>query len=151
MAQRKPDAERSKRRGSENRQRQKIVAVRFTPAERAALAAASECTAKGASTLLREAFLVMVSDGAYPPSAAQVRTWLRDHGWTAEPAGAAGAIWHTDLLNDGVAVPHDDGDDRFTWGAIQRIARSELRAVGDVALEMMAISEGGSDAPQAQA
>ena len=99
MAQRKPDAERSKRRGSEKRQRQKIVAVRFTPAERAALAAASECTAKGASTLLREAFLVMVSDGAYPPSAAQVRAWLRGHGWTAEPAGAAGAIWHTEACS----------------------------------------------------
>ena len=141
MAQRKPDAERSKRRGSENRQRQMLVAVRFTPAERAALAAASKCTAKGASTLLREAFLVMVSDGAYPPSAAQVRAWLRGNGWTPEPAGRAGAIWCGGVSKEGVAVPHGDGDVWFTWGAVQRIASGELRGVADVALEMMAISE----------
>ena len=145
MAQRKPDAERSKRRGSENRQRQMLVAVRFTPAERAALAAASKGTRKGAATLLREAFLVMVSDGAYPPSAAQVRAWLRGHGWTPEPPGAAGAIWHGGMTKDGVAVPHDDSDEWFTWGAVQRIANGELRGMADVALEMMAISEGERD------
>jgi hypothetical protein len=117
------------------------VAVRLTAAERGAITEASRRTGQGAATLLREAFLVTVSEGAYPPSAAQVRAWLRGHGWTAEPAGPGGAIWHGGTSKDGVAVPHEDGDDSFTWGAVKRIARSELRAVADVALEMMAISE----------
>jgi hypothetical protein len=148
MTQRKPDAERSKRRGSENRQRSTSVAVRLTAAERGALTEASKRTGQGAATLLREAFLATVSEGAFPPSAAQVRAWLTGHGWTSEPVGPSGAIWHGGTSKDGVAVPHADGDEWFTWGAVTRIARSELRAVADVALEMMAISpdgKGGSD------
>jgi hypothetical protein len=142
MSERKPPAERSKRRGSENRQRSKSVAVRLTAAERAALAEASRHSGKGAATLLREAFLLTVADGAFPPSAAQVRAWLRDHDWTAAPDGRAGAIWRGGVSGHGVAVPHGDGDEWFTWGAVRRIAESELRGVADVALEMMAISKG---------
>ena len=45
------------RRGSENRQRQKLVGVRMTPAEHAALVAAAKRERKSEASVLRDAFL----------------------------------------------------------------------------------------------
>lgn len=53
----------SGRKRSENRRRTELVAVRFTPAERAILAEAAARTGKGESTLLREAFLATAGEG----------------------------------------------------------------------------------------
>lgn len=66
MTQRKPVPERSKRRGSENRQRQKLVAVRFSPAEYAVLQAAAAALKKPQARLLREAFLASVKVEVLP-------------------------------------------------------------------------------------
>jgi hypothetical protein len=57
VSQRKDPADRHPRRGSENRQRQKIVAVRFNLDEYSALVLAAAREEKGMGTLLREAFL----------------------------------------------------------------------------------------------
>jgi hypothetical protein len=62
MAQRKPDAERSKRRGSENRQRQNFVGVRFNRDEYGLLELTAASTGKPMARLLRDAFLASVSE-----------------------------------------------------------------------------------------
>jgi len=59
MSQRKPDGEHTGgRRKSENRKRQRIVAVRFSDAEYETLAAAMTSSGLSAGRVLRETFLV---------------------------------------------------------------------------------------------
>jgi hypothetical protein len=60
MTQRKPDSERSKRRGSENRQRQNFVGVRFNRDEYGLLELTAAATGKPMARLLRDAFLASV-------------------------------------------------------------------------------------------
>ena len=58
MAQRKPDGERSRRSGTENRQRTRQVSVRLTEAEYAELSAVAARAGKPEARVLREAFLL---------------------------------------------------------------------------------------------
>lgn len=139
MTQRKPV--RHPRRGSEKRRRPCQVAVRLTEAEDAALAELGRRTGTSKPDLLRESFLSALDDGACPPSAAQVRMWIRAHGWTEEPPGPGGSIWHKDAARVGVIVPRAESDERATWGAVERIAKAERMTAGDLAVEMLAISE----------
>jgi hypothetical protein len=59
VTQRKPAADRSKRRGSGTRLRQRQVSVRLTAAEGALLDAEAERSGLSAPSVLREAFLEM--------------------------------------------------------------------------------------------
>lgn len=122
------------------------VPVSLTPAEHAALAAYARRTGRDEPDVLRGAFLMALADGAYVPTASQIRAWLRDRGWVTDHPGPAGALWRQsgthDPVRDGVGVPHGPGDWRANWGAVERIAQREMRNVADVAMEMLAISEG---------
>lgn len=139
MSQRK--AERHPRRGTETRQRVKQVTVRLTLAEHAALAVAARLAMTSEPEMLRGLFLTALASGAYVPSAAQVHSWLRSHGWTSKRPGSAGSIWYHGDLATAVAVPGDDGLLSLIWGAVDRIARREDRPVADVVTEMLTISE----------
>ena len=135
MTQLKPPEQRSKRRGSENRQRQAGIMVRLTPAEMALVKAESARSGKPAAALLRAAFLASLGTGP-PPSGDQIRVYLRAHGWTQEAPGPAGSLWHRDKR--AVAVLHEDTDPdgHFRWGAVERVAKAERRTMAEVAAEM---------------
>lgn len=60
MTQLKPPEQRSRRRGSENRQRQQGIMVRLSPAEMALVKAESARSGKPAAKLLRDAFMASV-------------------------------------------------------------------------------------------
>lgn len=67
MSQRKPGGQHTDgRRKSENRQRQKLVGVRFGPVEYEALTEAAEWSGKSAAAVLRETFIVAREHGLLP-------------------------------------------------------------------------------------
>lgn len=76
----------SKRSGSENRQRQTMVPVRFNPDEYAVLARAAALTGKSHAALLRETFLTAANRGPVPQGGPVMadRPTLRDR--VPEPA-----------------------------------------------------------------
>lgn len=83
------------------------------------------------------------------PSAAALRQWLADHGWTIVGTGPAGSM-HAPPDGAPVAVPHGDSDQLAIRGALERIAERTGRPEHTVAQEIRTLfadmSEGRTSA-----